>query len=382
MKVLHVSKYYYPEVGGLEQVVRNLAEGCRDRGHDVRVLASAADGGARRHVVDGVPVRKVGSAGEVLSVPVSPTFPLALREESRGVDVLHFHLPHPFAVGSQLLAGRGDPAVVVTYHSDIVKQATALALYRPLLRRFLDGADRILPTSPNLLESSPHLDPHEDRCTVVPLSIDVHAFREGVEDATSAAVARDHPSDVEAAVDRDRPTLLFVGRLAYYKGVEYLLDAMADVEADLLVVGDGDRRADLQRRARRGGVDGKVTFLGRAPDDTLSACYAVADAFVLPSVEPSEAFGVVQLEAMAAGLPVVNTDLPTGVPWVSQDGETGLTVPPRDVGALADALTAIVEDPGLCDRLGANGRERVEARFDRDRMIDRVESVYEDVVDG
>ena len=379
MKVLHVSKYYYPEVGGLEQVVRNLAEGHRERGHDVRVLASAAEGGARRHAVDGVPVRKVESAGEVLSVPASPTFPLALREESRDVDVLHFHLPHPLAVGSHLLAGRDGPAMVVTYHSDIVRQTTALALYRPFLRRFLAGSDRILPTSPNLLEGSDHLDPHADRCTVVPLSIDVDSF---VDDLAFVDVAPDSPAELGAATDPDRPTFLFVGRLAYYKGVEYLIDAMADVEADLLVVGDGDRRAALERRARSRDVDGKVTFLGRVPDGTLSACYAAADAFVLPSVAPSEAFGVVQLEAMAAGLPVVNTDLPTGVPWVSPDAETGLTVPPRDADAVAGALTTLVEQPGLRARLGANGRERVEARFDRERTIHRVESVYDDVVDG
>lgn len=380
MRVLHVSKYYAPAVGGVEQVVRTLAEGCRDRGHDVRVLASATGRRGARETVDGVPVRRVPSAGEVLSVPASPTFPVALRSASRDVDVVHFHLPHPLAVGSQLLAGRSDPAVVVTYHSDIVKQATALRLYRPLLLRFLGRADRILPTSPTLLEGSDHLGPYAERCTVVPLSIDVAAFREGL--TPSPDGADDGGPAVDLPVDPDRPTLLFVGRLSYYKGVEYLVDAMADVGADLLVVGDGERREALERRALDRGVDGKIAFLGRVSDETLGGCYASADAFVLPSVEPSEAFGVVQLEAMAAGLPVVNTDLPTGVPWVSPDGETGLTVPPRDAAALADALSALVEDPALRRRLGENARERVEDRFDRAAMVDRVEAVYEAVHDG
>ena len=387
VRVLHVGKYYYPEVGGVEQVVRTLAEGCRERGHDVGVLASAAGGRGGSETVDGVPVRKVPSAGEVLSVPASPTFPLALRRESRDVDVLHFHLPHPLGVGSQLLAGRRDPAVVVTYHSDIVKQRAALRLYRPVLSRFLGRADRILPTSPRLLEHSDHLGAHAERCTVVPLSLDVEAFGDGGDgdpgesggDLTTGSAPA---TDPDIATDPDRPTLLFVGRLSYYKGVEYLIDAMADVEADLLVVGDGERREALERRARERGVDGQVSFLGRVPDETLAACYAAADVFVLPSVEPSEAFGVVQLEAMAAGLPVVNTDLPTGVPWVSPHGETGLTVRPRDAAALADALSELVEDPDRRARFGAAARERVAARFDRERMLDRVEAVYEDVVDG
>jgi rhamnosyl/mannosyltransferase len=317
-------------------------------------------------------VRKVPSAGEVLSVPTSPTFPLALREESRDVDVLHVHLPHPLGVGSQLAVGRRDPAVVVTYHSDIVRQRAALRFYRPIQQRFLGRADRILPTSPRLLEHSAQLGPHAGRCTPVPLSIDVSAFRDRI----------GNPPDVDLSTDPDRPTLLFVGRLAYYKGVEYLLDAMVAVEADLLVVGDGERREALERRARQRGVEGKVSFLGRVSDETLAGCYAAADVFVLPSVEPSEAFGVVQLEAMATGIPVVNTDLPTGVPWVSPDGETGYTVPPRDAGALADALADLLDDPERRERFGETARARVEARFDRERMIDRVEAVYEDVLDG
>lgn len=370
MKVLHVSKYYAPHVGGVEHVVRTLAEGLDARGHDARVLASVPRGRGYAERMGGVRVRKVGSVGEVLSVPLSPTFPLALREESRDVDVVHFHLPFPPGVGSQLVAGPRGPAVVVTYHSDIVRQATALGLYRPLLQRFLERADRIMPTSPNLLEHSAQLAPHAGKCTVVPLSIDVEAFRD-----------RDGPA-LDLPTDPDRPTLLFVGRLNYYKGVEYLVDAMADVDADLLVVGEGERREPLEGRVRERGVDGRVTFLGEVSDGALASCYEAADVFVLPSVEPSEAFGVVQLEAMAAGLPVVNTDLPTGVPWVSPDWVTGRTVPPRDASALAESLTELVADPELRARFGENARERVEALFDRERMIDGVESVYRDVLRG
>ncbi|MFC6988172.1 glycosyltransferase [Haloplanus sp. GCM10025708] len=194
-----------------------------------------------------------------------------------------------------------------------------------------------------MLEFSDVLDPHREKASVVPLSVDLDEYGP--------------PADADAAVDLPgdpaRPVVLFVGRLTYYKGVEYLLDAMESVDATLLVVGDGARRADLEARAARLGLEDCAFFLGRVADETLHACYEAADVFALPSVEPSEAFGIVQLEAMAYGTPVVNTDLPTGVPWVSVDGETGLTVPPRDADALADALSSLLADP---DRRRAYGR--------------------------
>lgn len=368
MHVLQVSKYYYPSVGGIEQVVRTLAEGFDGDGHAVTVLATAEAGRGGRETVHGVDVRRTTTLGELMSVPVSPTYPAAMARAGRDADLVHLHLPNPLAVVSYLAAGNDGSPLVVTYHSDIVRQSAALRLYRPLLDRVLDRADRVVTTSPRLLAHSDYLAPHRENCTVVPLSVDPgeHGPYEGP--------AFDLPTDP------GRPTLLFVGRLSYYKGVEHLVDAMVDVEADLLVAGDGERRAALERRARERGVEGKVSFLGHVPDRKLRYCYDAADLFVLPSVEPSEAFGVVQLEAMAHGVPVVNTDLPTGVPWVSPDGETGLTVPPADSGALADAIGELLADPDRRRRYGENARERVERQFTHDRMLDGVAAVYDDVL--
>lgn len=373
MNVLQVSKYYYPEVGGIEQVVRTLAAGLDGPRCEMEVLATTPQGLGSTGTVDGVPVRTAASLGELLSVPLAPLFPIELAAAGHDADIIHFHLPNPVAVVSQLLLGPRDPTVVVTYHSDIVKQATALEFYRPLLHRFLDRADHIVTTSPGLLERSEHLAPHAEKCSIVPLSIDLDEFGRSID--------TDDTTDSALPTDPDRPTLLFVGRLNYYKGVEYLIDAMRSVDAQLLVVGDGERRTSLERQAREHGLADDITFLGKVPDDTLKRCYAAADVFVLPSVAPSEAFGVVQLEAMAYGTPVVNTDLPTGVPWVSTDGETGLTVPPKDADALADAITRLLSDPDLRERYGENARTRVEQRFSRDVMLDAMAAVYEDVLD-
>ena len=365
--VLQVSKYYYPEVGGIEQVVRTLAEGLHGPDMDVRVLAAAAGGLGGHDRINGVPVTKASSLGELASVPVTPLLPARLARRARSADIVHLHLPNPAAVASYLSLGPSRPRLVVTYHSDIVRQSKALRVYESALHRVLDRADRIVTTSPNLLDHSEHLQPHTDRCEVAPLSVDLEEFE-----------SYDGP-EYDLPTDPDRPTLLFVGRLSYYKGVEYLVDAMCDVDADLLVVGDGEERDALESRARDRGVTDRVRFLGRIPDEKLQYCYRAADVFVLPSVAPSEAFGIVQLEAMAVGTPVVNTDLPTGVPWVSRDGETGLTVPPGDADALADALETLIEDPGLRRRYGENAVERVHEKFGRERMVERTRALYEEL---
>jgi rhamnosyl/mannosyltransferase len=259
---------------------------------------------------------------------------------------------------------------VATYHSDIVRQQTALKLYRPLLDRFLDDIDHVFVTSPRLLKHSEHLAPYREKASVVPPSIDLDDYDR-----------YDGPR-VNLPGDPTRPTLLFVGRLNYYKGVEYLIDAMPSVEADLLVAGTGDRRDALEIRAARTGVSDRVHFLGYVEEERLHACYDRADVFVLPSVEPSEAFGIVQLEAMAYRTPVVNTALPTGVPWVSQHGETGLTVPPRDADALAEAITTLLEDPTRRRRYGSQARARIERRFGRERLLETTNARYRALVEG
>lgn len=366
--ILHVSKFYYPKTGGIEWVVKQLAEGVAADGNAVRVLSSVDRGLGGRDTVNGVSVTKASSLGVVLSVPVAPGFPLNLRSAIRDADIAHFHLPDPLSVVSYLLVDDDSTKIVATYHNDIVRQSTALKFYRPLLDRFLASVDRILATSPSLLRQSDFLAPYREKCTVVPLSINIDEYG-------------DYSGREFDLLTSDRPTILFVGRLIYYKGLEYLLDAMANVEADLLIAGSGELRGKLERRAVEKGVDDKVTFLGYVSDEKLHYCYAKADVFVLPSIAPSEGFGIVQLEAMAYRTPVVNTDIPSGVPWVSKDGETGLTVSPKDSEQLSEALQTLVEDEQLRMQLGKNARQRVEDQFSRNRMVENTKDVYGDLLD-
>lgn len=369
MDILQLNKFYYPEIGGIEQVVRALAEGMSQRGHPSQVLASTPQGQGSHDSIAGVPVTRTSSLGVAKSVPLSPTFPIRLYQKSRSVDIIHHHLPNPLSVASHLITPQTDAKNVVTYHSDIVRQQTALKVYRPFLNRFLQSVDHIFVTSPRLLNQSTQLQPYNKKSSIVPLSICLEQYQPGETEA------------INLPVDHERPMLLFVGRLNYYKGVEHLIDAMRSVDADLIIVGDGERRENLEERARRLEVDDRVYFIGHIEEYKLHACYDRADLFVLPSVESSEAFGIVQLEAMAYQTPVVNTDLPTGVPWVSLDGKTGRTVQPGEAGELASTIGKLLDDDEMRAAYGKRARERVERLFTREQMLNTMESRYQAIIE-
>lgn len=351
LRVLHVGKFYPPHRGGMESHVATL---CRQLQADaeVQVIVSADGKRTETDVVDGVPVTRIGTAFGVASASINPGMARAIRRAE--VDVIHFHHPNPTAVLSYLASGNPAP-LVVTYHSDIVRQRVLGAAFAPVLHLFLRRARVILASSAEYARTSPTLRRHAGRVRIVPFGIRVDEY------------AAPDPAEVAALRGRLGPrVVLGAGRLVYYKGFEYLVRAMASVPGQLVLVGDGPLREPLEALAGELGIAERVTFAGAVPD--LAPWYAAADVFVLPAVERSEAFGLVQLEAMSAGLPVINTRIPSGVPFVSMDGESGLTVPPRDAPALADALARLLDDEPLRARLARGARARVAAEFSLERM--------------
>ncbi len=364
--MLHVYKDFHPVPGGIEGHIRDLAVRLRRLGVDASVLVTSPDRHTRREVLFGVPVTKAGRLGQLASTPISPALCLELwRTEA---DVYHLHFPYPLGEAAYLLRPRGR--LVITYHSDIVRQRNLLRFYRPLLGRLLRRADAILVTSPQYLESSPFLRPVAAKCRVVPLGIDLSRFDAFDPDRVAAWRAK-----------LGSPLVLFVGRFRYYKGLDYLLGALRLVPGVRLgLVGDGPAGPRLRRLVAEFGLESRVTFLGVLPDGELPALYRAADVYVLPATERSEAFGISLLEAMAAGLPVVTTELGTGTSYVNRHRETGLIVPPRDPEALAAALAELLADPERRRAMGSAGRKRVEAEFTLDRMVGEVLRVYRGVL--
>lgn len=368
MRILHVYKDYFPVLGGIENHVRLLAEAQAALGHDVTVLVTNPGARTTRDELNGVRIVRAGRLATVASTPLSPAL---VRELARhDADVTHLHYPYPVGEVAHLLVGRGRRAVL-TYHSDVVRQKRLMRLYNPLMGRVLRSIDRIVVSTPNYLESSRVLRAFRDKCCVIPYGIDRRRFLEVDEGATLAL--------------RERlgggPLLLFVGVLRYYKGLSYLLDAMPRLNARLVIVGDGPEGEALRRQVDDLGIAGRVVFAGRVPDEELPLYYRAADLFVLPASERSEAFGLVQLEAMSSGLPVVCTELGTGTSYVNQHGESGWVVPPRDAGALAESITMLLGDDALRRRLAAGALARSK-RFSAEGMVREILGVYSELVSG
>ncbi|HEU5014343.1 MAG TPA: glycosyltransferase [Roseiflexaceae bacterium] len=370
MHILQIYKEYPPVMGGIENHVRDLSEGLVARGHYLTVLVTSRN---RQTTIEQPHKRlKIIKAAREIHAASTPLSTTMLRMARRlHVDVAHLHFPYP--PGDLVYHMLPDqPPLVVTYHSDVIRQRTMLQLYRPLLEQTLRQAARIIVTSPNYIASSPFLSRHATKCEVVPLGIDPARFA----DADAAQVA-----ELRARHSPDgMPLLLFVGRLRYYKGLHVLLDALPRVRARLLVAGSGPEHDRLVAQAERLELADRVCFLGDVPDDALPALYHAADVFVLPAHLRSEAFGIVQLEALASGLPCVSTELGTGTSFVNKQGETGIVVPPNDPAALARALNILVANPALRQHFGENGRRRVADIFDRERMVWHVEQIYRAVL--
>jgi rhamnosyl/mannosyltransferase len=302
----------------------------------------------------------------VASTPLSLALPWILRKETP--DIVHLQFPYPVGETSQWLMRRGR-AIVLSYQSDVVRQAAILRFYNPILKRVLQQADRILASSPNYIQSSPWLRPLAHKCAVVPLGVDVERFSKPRPQQVQR-IHRHHPG----------PILLFVGRLRYYKGLDYLIQAMQQVDATLLIGGTGPEAARLRALRHELGLTEKVRFLGDINDEALPAYYQAADIFVLPSSHRSEAFGIVLMEAMAAGTPLISTELGTGTSWVNQDGVTGLVTRPRDADALAAAINRLLRDEAMRAEMGKQAQTRARTEFALSALVDRVMAVYDEVL--
>lgn len=363
MNILHIYKDYYPVLGGIENHIRLLAEAQAAQGHEVTVLVTNPNRNTIRIEQNGVHVIKAGRLAAIASTPLSLALPRLLRHLH--ADIAHLHAPYPVGELANYLL-RPARRTVITYHSDVVRQKDILRLYAPFLRRVLRAADCIIATSPPYIESSPFLRRVSDRCVVIPLGVDVNRFRQA-DEAKVAAICARYPA----------PRLLFVGRLRYYKGLSYLLQAMPHLpETHLLIVGSGPMEATWHEEAESLGLTERAHFLGEVEDADLPAFHQAADIFVLPASERSEAFGAVLIEAMAAGLPCISTELGTGTSYVNLDGETGRVVPPRDAAALAEAIDQMWTDPVGWRAMAEKSAKR-SSEFSLKKMVERIMDLYQ-----
>lgn len=364
-KILHLGKYFFPDSGGIETVTKDIAQGTARAGCEVTVLCFGDTQRLRRERVGEVEVLRAPIWKRAASQPFGWQYFRAVLRHAREYDFVHVHLPNMLAALAVVLA-RIPGRVVIHWHADVINKGWLGRLLRPLEFLVLRRADAVIATSQAYAEASLPLRRVRDKVHVVPIGIE---DTEGFDDDEPALIAPPTADDADTcdpAAGEDGPIVLAVGRLVPYKGFEILIDAARDLPPGcrVVIVGGGELRDTLAERIAESSVGDRVRLAGRLDDDSLRALFQRASLYCLPSVSRAEAFGVVLLEAMAHGLPIVASDIAgSGVPWVNRHGETGLNVPVGDAQALAAAIGTLLGDAGTLARMSAASRQRFEAEF-------------------
>ncbi len=374
MKILQLSKFYPPVCGGIESVVFELAEGMTRRGLQVDVLCANTQGRTvHERGPGGYPVTRAGSWGRWLSTSVAPSMVRLVRQRCADYDLIHAHMPDPLAAVA-LCRARPLAKLVLHWHSDVVRQRLGRTLYAPLQDWVLRRADAIIATSQLYADSSPCLRPWQHKTHIVPIGISDHA----VGDCSAQALALRERF-------KGKRLVFSLGRMTYYKGFDVLIDAAALLPADCMVVvgGEGDLLGLYRSQVARRGLDDRIVFVGPIERQDLPGYFAAAELFCLASTVRAEAYGVVLLEAMAMGKPVVATEIPgSGVGWINQSGVTGLNVPVREPAALAAAINAILGDAEMAGRFGRAARQRYVEHLGALSMVAATEGLYRRVLAG
>jgi len=386
MRVLHIGKFYPPHAGGIEHFSADLVRALASRGVSTAMLAHASPGTkARSFNDDRAEVVLATCQGQLLYAPVSPSFPFELARLIKRFrpELLHLHLPNTSAFWALLSPAARALPWVIHWHADIpldarnAKLRALYRLYRPWEQALLKRARAIVATSAAYRDASAALAPWHAKIPVIPLGLGEAPAGTPVDDAEGDApdaVAERHDAHWPAAGVR----ILAVGRLSYYKGFDVLLRAIAQLpQTSLLLIGGGECETSLRDLARELGIETRVRFAGIVGDQALRSAYARAQIFCLPSIERSEAFGLVLLEAMRARLPVVASAIPgSGVGHVVVDGTTGILAPPGDAAALARALGRLAADSAARVRMGEAGHARWREEFTLDRCVQQVLALY------
>lgn len=365
LSILQLGKFY-PIKGGVEKVAYDLMMGLSSRNDHCDLLCATVSGkGRTRQMNPHAKLIECHSWGKTAATMIAPSMITTFRRICCNYDIVHVHHPDPMAAVTLWLSGYKGK-VVLHWHSDILKQRILLKLYRPLQDWLLRRADLIIGTSPVYLKESPFLKHVQDKTICLPIGV--------------SAIVPD-----KAAVEKlgqrygGKKIVFSLGRLVPYKGFTHLIDAARYLSNDYVVLigGTGTLRNKLEKKIRRLGLENKVMLLGRIPKNELPAYFGASKVFCLPSVQKTEAFGIVQIEAMSCGKPVVATRIPhSGVAWVNQHGVSGLNVTPGNARELAQAIQNIADDDAVYEQYAVSAKNRYHDLFTKERMIDNSLRIY------
>lgn len=369
MRALHISKYYYPYVGGVENVCKYIAD--HSESHKVAVVCFNDGHHNSVDEVDGIIVYRIGAFATIAKQAISLSYLVVLCKVIKQFqpDIIHFHWANPYPAAMLLLVIPKRVKLVVHWHMDIIKQKRIYPLVKPIETRLLRRADMVVVTSPQYRDGSAPLQPFRDKVRVVPNGIRT----------SSLWVPQKEKVETIRLKFQGRKIVFFVGRHILYKGLDYLIEAEEHVKSDCVFVIAGD--GPLTQRLKDTCHSERVFFVGRLSDEMLSRYYYAASVFAFPSITKNEAFGMALAEAMYCYTPAVTFTIPgSGVNWVNLDGVTGIEAPNRDVDAFAEAIDRLLTDEALAKSYAEAAHQRVAEHFTVGKMMEEMEKCYQELM--
>jgi rhamnosyl/mannosyltransferase len=368
MRVLHFYKTYLPDsMGGIEQVIFQLSESGARHGIDSHVLTLSTDPSPTPIKIGQHQVHQSRLDLQLASTGFSYSVFRQFRELAAEADVVNYHFPWPFMDIVHFCSAIKKPCVV-TYHSDIIRQRYLLKMYRPLMRRFLNSADRIVAASPNYLHTSDVLQEYREKTRVITYGLDKSSYPK-LEPERLAYWRQRLPERF----------FLFVGVMRYYKGLHILLDALKGMNYPVVIVGAGPLEAELHAQAAALGLK-NLHFLGRLGDEDKVTLLELSYSVVFPSHLRSEAFGISLLEGAMYGKPMISSEIGTGTSYINIHGETGLVVPPSNPQAFREAMRTLWENPLLAAEMGQRAEARYRKLFTADEMGQKWARLYQELL--
>lgn len=361
MRVLQLGKFFPPDIGGIETVMSDITISLNNRNITCDVLCSNSKAEYSEEILPcGAKIMRCASFGKIASMALAPQMIIKLRQIISGYDIIHLHSPDPMATFALLLSKHKGKKVILHWHGDIIRQKFLLKLYAPFQSMLLKIADSVIATSPKYIDYSPSLQKVADKVVIIPI---------GVESSFDKTL-------YNFSENQAKKSIFSLGRMVYYKGFEYLIEAMKYLpDFKLYLGGGGEQKEALQNLIKSLDLGDRISLLGEIDDERRIFNYNTNSLFVLPSINRSEAFGVVQIEAMSCKMPVVSTNIAgSGVPWVNKDGESGIVVPLCDAKAISEAVLRIMEN---YSHFSNGAYNRYLEHFTLDKMIDKIISLYD-----
>ena len=375
----HFKQYSY---GGSTLAAYYLAIEMAKRGHEIDVFTTSVSSKGSIEKYGNMTIYRYGTNFRVLGSIFS--FGMFRKPMNHDVNFIHAHFSTlPGEIAGARCAKKKKVPFVLTYHGDwqesfggFVRRAVLSLYNKHLLDKVLSHADVIISPSEYYIGESRFLGKYRDKIVVIPNGINIDDF----DIPYSKEECR-----VKLELPLDKSIVLFVGNLIPYKGPDVLVKAMPRIikevpDTELVFVGSGRMRTELEKLSKKLTVEKYVKFAGFVEEGLKPLYYKAADVFCLPSTMSTESFGIVNLEAMACGIPIVASKI-GGIPDVVKDGENGLLVPPKDSEALADAIIYLLEKEDAREKMGKNAREKVED-YSWERIAEETEKVYMVVIEN